>query len=121
MILLAVGSWFVQRQLQGATETYGTLAFVIALLAWISLSAQLMLLAGELNVVLARQLFPRSLNPPPLTEPDRRALAAQARQEEARPHEDVDVTFDPPDAPHDETRPSEDAVSHPDGEGGDDR
>jgi YihY family inner membrane protein len=113
MVLLAVGSWFVTHQVNGATDTYGTFAFVIGLLAWISLSAQLMLLAGELNVVLARKLYPRSLNPPPLTEPDRRALAAQAKQEEARPHEDVDVTFEPPDAPRDDARPREDDISHP--------
>jgi membrane protein len=115
MALLALGTWFVTHQINGATETYGTFAFVIGLLAWISLSAQLVLLAGELNVVLARRLYPRSLNPPPLTEPDRRALAAQAEQEEARPHEDVSVTFDPPDAPHDDTRPRPDDISHPEG------
>jgi YihY family inner membrane protein len=99
MILLALGTWLVSNQIQGASETYGTFALVIGLLAWISLSAQVVLLAGELNVVLARRLWPRSLNPPPLTEPDRRALVAQAEQEEARPGEDVDVSFDPPAGP----------------------
>jgi YihY family inner membrane protein len=99
MVLLAVGGWFVTRQLNGASETYGTFAFVIALLAWIAISAQLFLFGGELNVVLARRLWPRSLNPPPLTEPDRRVLAAQAHEQEARPHEEVDVTFRPPDDP----------------------
>jgi len=99
MLLLALGSWFVTRQLKGASETYGTLAFVIALLAWIALSAELFLVGGELNVVLARRLWPRSLNPPPLTEPDRRVLAAEAKQEAARSSEEVRVDFHPPDAP----------------------
>ena len=99
MILLAVGSWLVDRQLRGAEELYGLFAFVIGLLAWLSLGAQLTLLASELNVVLARRLWPRSLQPPPLTEPDRRVLAAQAEEQEARQSEDVDVTFSPPDAP----------------------
>jgi membrane protein len=97
MVLLALGSWFVSHQIEGASQTYGTFAFVIGLLAWIGLTAQLILIGAELNVVLARHLWPRALQPPPLTEADREVLAAQAKQEEARPAEDVDVTFEPPD------------------------
>jgi membrane protein len=99
MLLLALGSWFVSHQINGASQTYGTFAFVIGLLAWIALTAQLILLGAELNVVLARRLWPRALQPPPLTPADREVLAAQAHEEEARPSEDVDVTFEPPDAP----------------------
>ena len=102
MLLLAVGSWFVDSQIKGATDTYGTFAFVIGLLAWIALSAQLMLLAAELNVVLARRLWPRALQPPPLTRADRDVLTAQAEEEQARATQDVEVSFDPPDAPRPE-------------------
>jgi uncharacterized BrkB/YihY/UPF0761 family membrane protein len=105
MLLLALGSWFVSHQIEGASETYGTFAFVIGLLAWIALTAQLILLGAELNVVLARRLWPRSLQPPPLTQADREVLAAQAREQEARAAEDVDVTFEPPDAPRTERHP----------------
>jgi membrane protein len=104
MVLLALGSWLVSSQIEGATDTYGTLAFVIGLLAWISLSAQLMLVGAELNVVLARGLYPRALQPPPLTRADRDVLAAQAEEQESRKAEDVDVTFEPPDAPTTERR-----------------
>jgi YihY family inner membrane protein len=97
MVLLALGSWLVTRQIQGAEQLYGFFAIVIGLLAWFSLGAQMMLLAAELNVVLARRLWPRSLSPPPLTEQDREVFAAQARAEAVRP--DIDVTFEPPDAP----------------------
>ena len=99
MILLALGSWLVANQIEGASETYGTFAFVIGLLAWIGLSAQLFLFGGELNVVLARGLWPRALKPPPLTSADREVLAAQAKEAEARPTQDVDVAFEPPDSP----------------------
>jgi hypothetical protein len=34
---------------------------------------------------------------PPLTPADKRALTDIARQEDRRPEESVDVTFDPPD------------------------
>ena len=104
MLLLAVGSWFVDSQIKGATDTYGTFAFVIGLLAWIALSAQLMLLAAELNVVLARRLWPRALQPPPLTRADRDVLTAQAEEEQARATQDVEVSFEPPDAPRQERR-----------------
>jgi inner membrane protein YhjD len=94
MALLSIGSWLVDRQLSGASQLYGFFAIVLGLLSWIYLGAQLLLLSAELNVVLARRLWPRSLAPPPLTEPDRTVLAAQAREEAARPAQDVHVHFD---------------------------
>ena len=66
---------------------------MIGLLAWIYLAAQLFLFAGEVNVVLARRLWPRSLAPPPLAAKDREVLAGQAEEQRARPEERVDVTF----------------------------
>lgn len=93
MGLLALGSWLVARQLANASALYGFFAIVIGLLSWIYLGARVTLLSAELNVVLARRLWPRSLNPPPLTEPDRRVLAAQAEEEAARRDLDVHVDF----------------------------
>jgi uncharacterized BrkB/YihY/UPF0761 family membrane protein len=92
-VLLLVGSWIVERQIGRASAVYGFFASVIGLLAWIYLAAQLFLLAGEVNVVLARRLWPRSLAPPPLAAEDREALAGQAQEQLARPEERVDVTF----------------------------
>ncbi len=54
-----------------------------------------MLYAAELNVVLARRLWPRSLLQPPLTEADRRVLADLAMVEERRPEQSIAVTFEP--------------------------
>jgi hypothetical protein len=51
------------------------------------------LYAAELNVVLARRLYPRSIVQPPLTEPDRIALRQLAQKEERRPEERVRVDF----------------------------
>jgi YihY family inner membrane protein len=92
-VLLLVGSWIVERQIGRASAVYGFFASVIGLLAWIYLAAQLFLLAGEVNVVLARRLWPRSLAPPPLAPEDREALARQAEEQRVRPEERVDVTF----------------------------
>jgi YihY family inner membrane protein len=79
--LLTLGSWLVDRQLRGAEQLYGFFAIVLGLLSWIYLGAQLLLLAAELNVVLARRLYPRSLqSPPPATEPDRQVMDAQVTE-----------------------------------------
>jgi membrane protein len=93
-ILQAVGGYYVSHQLQGASETYGTFATVIGLLAWIYLGAQVTLLAAEINVVKKRRLWPRAIVQPPLTEADERALTHYAKQEERRPEEDVNVRIE---------------------------
>jgi membrane protein len=92
MALLALGSWLVDRQLRHATQLYGFFAIVLGLLSWIYLGAQVMLLSAEMNVVLARRLWPRGLRPP-LTEADRHVLSAQAEEAVAQAAEDVHVHF----------------------------
>ena len=92
-VLLLVGSWVVDQQIGRASAIYGLFATVIGLLAWIYLAAQLFLFAGEVNVVLARRLWPRSLAPPPLATKDQEVLAGQAEEQRAGPEERVDVTF----------------------------
>ena len=83
----------LDRQLERANLIDGVFAVVIVLLSWLYLSSRLLLYAAEINVVLAKRLWPRSLVQPPLTEPDRRVLAALAETEERRPEETVEVRF----------------------------
>ena len=92
-VLQTLGVYVLDRQLAHANLIYGVFAVVIVLLSWLYLSARMLLYAAELNVVLARRLWPRSLFQPPLTEPDRRVLAALAEAEERRPEETVEVRF----------------------------
>jgi YihY family inner membrane protein len=92
--LQALGGYIVRHQLEGATQTYGTFATVIGLLAWIYIGAQVTLLAAEVNVVKKRRLWPRAIVQPPLTDADARALASYVRQEERRPEQNVDVQID---------------------------
>jgi uncharacterized BrkB/YihY/UPF0761 family membrane protein len=61
--LQLLGGWFLAHQVRGATPVYGTFALVIGLLAWIQLGATLTVAAAELNAVLERRLWPRSLDP----------------------------------------------------------
>ena len=93
-VLQALGGYIVSHQLQGASETYGTFAIVIGLLAWIYLGAQMTLFAAEVNVVRKRRLWPRAITQPPLTEADERALRSYAEQEERRPEEYISVRID---------------------------
>ena len=62
---------------------------------------------AEINVVLARRLWPRSIVQPPLTEADRASMALQALQNQRRPEQHVEVTFNdrPPDAPEPASTP----------------
>jgi YihY family inner membrane protein len=93
--LQLVGSYYVSRQQAHAINTYGDFAFVIGLLVWLYLGAQLTLYAAEINVVRARRLWPRGLRPKPMTEADERTLRQFAKVEERRQDEEVDVDFDP--------------------------
>lgn len=106
-VLQTVGVSIVNRQLEQANLVYGVFAVVIVLLGWLYLSSQLVLYAAEINVVLARRLWPRSLLQAPLTEPDRQVLTALARNEERRPEQRVQVSFLPEDGDADAQPPAD--------------
>ena len=94
--LQAFGGYYVNHQLRGASEVYGTFAVVIGLLAWIFIGAQITLLAAEVNVVRKRHMWPRSLVPPPFTDADVQALTHDAKQEDRRAEERIDVVVEGP-------------------------
>jgi YihY family inner membrane protein len=93
-VLQALGGFVVGHYLKNETSVYGLFAIVLGLFAWIYLITELTVYAAELNVVLARRLWPRGLVQPPLTEADQRSLAAQALQNRRRPEQQVEVSFD---------------------------
>ena len=95
-LLQAVGGIYIAHVVRGANQTYGTFATVIGLLAWLYLGARIVVFAAEINVVLTRRLWPRSLMDPP-EEADRRARASLAKMEERDDKETVEVAFHPPD------------------------
>lgn len=101
-ILQGFGTYLVGHQLRNAA-VYGVFAFVLGLVFWISLVTRLVVYTSELNVVLSRRLWPRSLVQPPLTRADREVLAAQAEQNRRRPEQQILVTFDEPAAQSAET------------------
>ena len=93
-VLQEVGTLVVGHYLRDDSPVYGLFAIVIGLYTWIYFLAELTVYAAEINVVLARRLWPRAIVQPPLTPADRRSMAAQAHQNQRRPEQHVTVTFD---------------------------
>jgi YihY family inner membrane protein len=96
--LQAIGGYYVGHTLKHASNLYGTFGLVIGLLSWIYLSAHIVLLAAEANVVATRRLWPRSFSmlvEQPATQADRRALTQRSKVEERRRDETIDVEFPP--------------------------
>jgi YihY family inner membrane protein len=91
-IVQALGAYLVHHELRTAS-VYGVFATVLALLAWVYLGVEGTVYAAEINVVLARRMWPRAIVQPPLTEADRASIALQALQNQRRPEQVIHVTF----------------------------
>jgi uncharacterized BrkB/YihY/UPF0761 family membrane protein len=94
VILQLVGAIYIQHVVKRASNTYGTFATVIGLLVWLHLIAQMTMYAAEINTVVVRRLWPRSLLGPPESAADRKTLTALAKMEERHPEESVEVRFE---------------------------
>ena len=92
-VLQVLSAWLVHRFLH-SNSGYGVFATVLGLLAWIYIATEITVYSAEISVVLARRLWPRSIVQPPLTEADRAAMALLALQNQRRPEEHIEVTFD---------------------------
>jgi uncharacterized BrkB/YihY/UPF0761 family membrane protein len=92
-ILQLVGGIYIKHVWRHATGVYSQFALVIALLVWLHLGAQVTLYAAEINVVITRRLWPRSLLGPPDSPADQRTLTGLAKVEERDRIEQVDVSF----------------------------
>jgi len=91
-VLQEVGVYLLHHYLH-SDSAYGVFATVLGLLAYLYLAVEITVYSAEINVVLARKLWPRAMIQPPLTEADRHSMALQALQNERRPEQHVEVTF----------------------------
>ena len=114
-ILQAAGGYIIGHRLESTTDVYGAFAVVIGLLTWMYLGAQVTFLAAEVNVILAKRLWPRALHPEEMTEADRRTLRALAETEERREEQEVEVRFagESGDGPASQSVPAASAASLP--------
>ena len=92
-VLQYVGGLLVEHNLRNTSKVYGSFALVLGLIAFLYLSAQMTVYAGEINVVRARRLWPRSMVQPPLTPADREVLSSLALEGKRRPEQYVAVGF----------------------------
>jgi membrane protein len=60
-VLQVAGGYLISHQLQRASALYGTFGVVLGLLGWLYLQAMVTLYALEVDVVLVRRLWPRTL------------------------------------------------------------
>ena len=93
LVLQTLGGWYVNTTIANASDTYGLFATVIGVLSWLSLAAQLVLIAAEVNAVAALRLWPRSLTGAP-TSADTRALEQYAESARRDPRARVDVHWE---------------------------
>jgi YihY family inner membrane protein len=91
-VLQVLGAYLVHHFLR-SDSVYGIFATVLGLIAWIYLGVEVTVYAAEVNVVLTRRLWPRTIVQPPLAEADRASMALQALQNQRRPEQDVEVSF----------------------------
>ncbi|WP_139980056.1 YihY/virulence factor BrkB family protein [Nocardioides litoris] len=98
-LLQYIGTLYVTNVITGAQSVNQTFAFVLGLIGLIYIAAVMAIIGVEVNVVLARRLWPRALLTPftdavDLTEADRRAYAMYAQMQRHKGFETVTVRFD---------------------------
>ncbi len=110
--LLLLGKLLIEHQIRHAQSLYGVFGVVLGLVAWLHLQALVTLFAAEWDVVRARKLWPRSVNTPPTTKADRRALTAYVKRARRLSSKEQDVHVHFADAPPAE--PEADEAPRPD-------
>jgi YihY family inner membrane protein len=73
------GGFVVTHELKNLDSLYGSFAIALGLLFWLSLQAQVIVYALEINTVYIKRLWPRSLETAQPTEADKRALESLAK------------------------------------------
>lgn len=95
------GTSYVGHVVKHASVTNSVFALVLGLIAWIYVESVVVVLAVEYNAVRVQKLYPRSLLTPftddvELTAADEEAYTEQAKAQQAKGFQSIDVDFDPP-------------------------
>jgi membrane protein len=98
-LLQSFGVIYVDHVVRGASATNGVFALVLGLLAFLYLTAVVVVLCVEINVVRVQRLHPRALLTPftddvDLTRGDRAAYIGQATAQRSKGFQTIDVSFD---------------------------
>jgi membrane protein len=98
--LQQLGGVYVSQVINRVSEMNGIFALVLGLVALLYIGAVMAMLGIQINVVLAKQLYPRALLAPftddvELTEADRRVYTEYAKAQRHKGFQRVTVTFEP--------------------------
>ena len=98
--LQQVGGVYVSQVINRVGEMNGVFALVLGLVALLYIGAVMAMLGIQINVVLAKELYPRALMAPftddvDLTEADRRVYTDYAKAQRHKGFQHVSVTFRP--------------------------
>ena len=88
-ILQQLSALIISHYLQNAQSTYGHFATVITILWWFYIQSMITLVGAQLNVVLKRRFYPRSLVGAPDTAADHQVLEAYAAERTYHPEQHV--------------------------------
>jgi membrane protein len=102
LVLQEVGQFYTTQILAGTRGMDAAFGLVLGLIGIIYIASFMGVIGIEVNVVLARRLWPRSLRTlfvdrPELTDADRRAYASYAQAQRHKTSEEVQVAFKDPD------------------------
>jgi uncharacterized BrkB/YihY/UPF0761 family membrane protein len=102
LVLQEVGQYYTTQILAGTRGMDAAFGLVLGLIGIIYVASFMGVIGIEVNVVLARRLWPRSLRTlfvdrPELTDADRRAYASYAQAQRHKSSEEVQVAFKDPD------------------------
>jgi uncharacterized BrkB/YihY/UPF0761 family membrane protein len=97
-LLQSFGIVYVAHVVKNASATNGVFALVLGMLGFLYITATVVVMCVEINVVRVDHLHPRALLTPftddvELTRADRRSYANQAEAQRSKGFEEVDVTF----------------------------
>jgi len=101
LVLQEVGQYYTTQVLAGTEGMDAAFGLVLGLIGIIYIASFIGVIGIEVNVVLARRLWPRSLRTlfvdrPELTDADRRAYASYAQAQRHKTAEKVQVAFEDP-------------------------
>ena len=100
-LLQVAGGFYVEHVITKANQMNSVFALVLGLIALIYVATVMAMIGLEVNVVLAKKLYPRALLTPftdnvRLTEADKRVYREAAEAQRTKGFEKVQVTFDRP-------------------------
>jgi membrane protein len=99
-LLQLFGATYVTHVVKSASTTNSVFALVLGLLAFLYVTSVVLVFSAEINAVWVDHLYPRALLTPftddvSLTSGDRKTYIGQAKAQQAKGFERIDVTFHP--------------------------